>query len=184
MDYSDLDELIDATETPLYEEFTQAAEFLAKNHASLMPDDLLQFYALYKQGTVGDCNTSKPGIFNIQNRAKWNAWNDVRGVPQDQARARYVENITEHFPSWKQETKSAGWVSVSTQKIEADDDKQSEETLTDFIRNNDLAKVEKFMSLLKPGEINELDKCGLGKSSFYFSFFVYKFYRGFLYNSL
>lgn len=161
MDYSDLDELVDDTETPAYEEFALAAEYLAKNHSNLLPDVLLELYAFYKQGTAGDCNTSKPGIFNIQSRAKWNAWNDLRGMTKEQARIKYVEKILSHFPQWKQTTKSAGWVAVSTQLNYADSE-QAEDTLADFIRNNDLAKAENVLSLLKPGEINELDADGIG----------------------
>lgn len=31
----------------------------------------LQFYSLYKQATVGDVNTSRPGMFDLTGKAKW-----------------------------------------------------------------------------------------------------------------
>jgi len=33
-----------------------------------------ELYALFKQATVGDCNTSRPGIFDQKGRYKWDAW--------------------------------------------------------------------------------------------------------------
>ena len=33
--------------------------------------DQLELYALYKQVTVGDCNTARPGFFAMTDRAKW-----------------------------------------------------------------------------------------------------------------
>lgn len=35
---------------------------------------LLKFYAYFKQATQGDCKTSKPSIFKVVERAKWDAW--------------------------------------------------------------------------------------------------------------
>ncbi|RCN40262.1 acyl CoA binding protein [Ancylostoma caninum] len=31
----------------------------------------LEFYSLFKQATVGDVNTDRPGIFSIVERRKW-----------------------------------------------------------------------------------------------------------------
>lgn len=160
MDYSDLDELVGDTETPLYQDFERAAKFLTTHHASLMPDDLLQLYAMYKQGTVGDCNTPKPGIFNIQSRAKWNAWNDLKGTAVEQARTAYIQKITEQFPDWRQASKEASWAAVSRQQQLCEP--YDGTTLADFIKDEDLTKVIKFLSSLKTDEVNELDESGLG----------------------
>jgi acyl-CoA-binding protein len=35
---------------------------------------LLKFYAYYKQSTLGSCNTSRPSMFKVVDRAKWDAW--------------------------------------------------------------------------------------------------------------
>lgn len=42
--------------------------------------DRLALYGLYKQVTVGDNNTAKPGIFDLKAKAKWSAWNDRKGI--------------------------------------------------------------------------------------------------------
>lgn len=160
MDYSDLDELVGDTETPLYQDFERAAKFLTTHHDALMPDDLLGLYALYKQGTVGDCDTPKPGIFNIQSRAKWNAWNDIKGTSVEQARIGYIDKITAHFPDWKQSTKEASWAAVS--RVQDVREADNSTTLADFIKDEDLEKVIKYLSSLKEDEVNELDESGLG----------------------
>ena len=42
--------------------FDQAAADVKNLKASPSNDELLQLYALFKQGSVGDCNTSRPGM--------------------------------------------------------------------------------------------------------------------------
>lgn len=54
-------------------------------------DELLQLYSHYKQATVGDNTTEKPGLFDLAKKAKWNAWNDLNGMSQEEAEAKYIE---------------------------------------------------------------------------------------------
>ena len=60
---------------------------------NLSNDDKLEFYSFYKQGTIGDCNTSKPGIFDMVGRYKWDAWNSKKGMTSEQAKAAYFEKV-------------------------------------------------------------------------------------------
>lgn len=53
-------------------------------------DDLLELYALFKQGTVGDVSGKRPGTFDFKGRAKYDAWSKVAGKPSAQAKAEYV----------------------------------------------------------------------------------------------
>ena len=58
-----------------------------------IPDkDLLILYALYKQGTVGDVNTERPGWTDFKGKAKWDAWSEKKGLPQQVAQAEYVKH--------------------------------------------------------------------------------------------
>ena len=41
--------------------------------------ELLQIYSLFKQGTVGDVNTDRPGFLDLKGKAKWDAWAGVKG---------------------------------------------------------------------------------------------------------
>ncbi|EGR34110.1 hypothetical protein IMG5_023240 [Ichthyophthirius multifiliis] len=76
------------------ENFELAAEeiknFIAGN-GKVSDDNLLQFYAFYKQGTVGDCNTDKPGMLALKDKAKWEAWNAKKGMNQNDAKTEYVK---------------------------------------------------------------------------------------------
>jgi acyl-CoA-binding protein len=56
------------------------------------PDNstLLQLYALYKQATQGDNTTPKPSLTDLVARAKWDAWNALKGTPPEEAMRRYA----------------------------------------------------------------------------------------------
>jgi acyl-CoA-binding protein len=59
------------------------------------PDNatLLRLYALYKQGSQGDNDQPRPGFSDIVARAKWDAWNGLKGLGREDAMRQYVELI-------------------------------------------------------------------------------------------
>lgn len=59
------------------------------------PDNatLLKIYGLYKQATSGDVTDKKPGFSDMIGRAKWDAWNALKGTDADAARQQYVDLI-------------------------------------------------------------------------------------------
>ncbi len=59
------------------------------------PDNatLLKLYALYKQGSTGDADGKRPGFTDMVGRAKWDAWNELKGQTQDEARQAYIDLI-------------------------------------------------------------------------------------------
>jgi diazepam-binding inhibitor (GABA receptor modulator, acyl-CoA-binding protein) len=59
------------------------------------PDNstLLKIYGLYKQATEGDNGEKKPGFSDMVGRAKWEAWDSVRGIAGTAAMQQYVELI-------------------------------------------------------------------------------------------
>jgi diazepam-binding inhibitor (GABA receptor modulator, acyl-CoA-binding protein) len=57
------------------------------------PDELLELYALYKQGTQGDVTGSRPGMLDFKARAKFDAWEKKRGLSGDAAQKAYVELV-------------------------------------------------------------------------------------------
>ena len=59
------------------------------------PDNatLLKIYALYKQATAGDNTEKKPGFGDMVGRAKWDAWNGMKGTSSDDAMQQYVDLI-------------------------------------------------------------------------------------------
>ncbi|KAI0076012.1 Acbp from Moniliophthora Perniciosa [Panus rudis PR-1116 ss-1] len=58
-------------------------------------DDQLYFYKYYKQATIGDVNTPRPGLLDFTGKAKWDAWKSVEGVSKEEAYAKYVEKLIE-----------------------------------------------------------------------------------------
>ncbi|KAF5337930.1 hypothetical protein D9758_013106 [Tetrapyrgos nigripes] len=58
-------------------------------------DDQLIFYKYYKQATIGDCNTSRPGILDFVGKAKWDAWDSVKGTSKEDAMTEYVKAFKE-----------------------------------------------------------------------------------------
>lgn len=57
-------------------------------------ETLLQLYSLYKQGSVGDINIEPPSNpFDIVGKAKYNAWNELKGKTQEAAMQEYIDLI-------------------------------------------------------------------------------------------
>ena len=59
------------------------------------PDNmtLLKIYALYKQATAGDVDGKRPGFSDMVGRAKWDAWNELKGKSADAAKQDYIDLI-------------------------------------------------------------------------------------------
>ena len=59
------------------------------------PDNmtLLKIYALYKQASSGDNADKKPGFTDMVGRAKWDAWNALKGTSDTDAMQQYVDLI-------------------------------------------------------------------------------------------
>ena len=72
----------------------EAAVANSKN-LSERPDNatLLKIYALYKQATAGDNTEKKPSFSDMVGRAKWDAWNGMKGTSSDDAKQQYVDLI-------------------------------------------------------------------------------------------
>jgi len=55
--------------------------------------ELLELYALYKQGSSGDVQGSRPGMLDFKGRAKFDAWAGKKGIAKDAAQRAYVELV-------------------------------------------------------------------------------------------
>jgi diazepam-binding inhibitor (GABA receptor modulator, acyl-CoA-binding protein) len=53
-------------------------------------EELLQLYALYKQATEGDATGDRPGGFDFKAIAKFDAWEELKGKSQEQAKKDYI----------------------------------------------------------------------------------------------
>ncbi len=79
----------------LQEQFDQA-QADSKN-LSERPDNmtLLKIYALYKQASAGDVDGKRPGFTDMVGRAKFDAWEGLKGTSKDEAMQQYVDLIEE-----------------------------------------------------------------------------------------
>ncbi|KAI8877685.1 ACBP-domain-containing protein [Backusella circina FSU 941] len=59
----------------------------------LLKDEKLELYALYKQATEGDISIQRPGLFDVVGRAKWDAWEKIKGLTTLNAKHAYVEAL-------------------------------------------------------------------------------------------
>ena len=57
---------------------------------------LLELYALYKQATMGDVKDERPEGFDLVAAAKFDAWEDRRGMTREDAMAAYIA-LVEHL---------------------------------------------------------------------------------------
>lgn len=79
----------------LQEDFDKAAEDVKRLKSTPADDELLELYALYKQATVGDVNTDRPGMLDFKGKAKWDAWNHKKGTDSDKSKQDYVNKVQE-----------------------------------------------------------------------------------------
>ncbi len=76
-------------------ETTFEAAVAASRELTQRPDNatLLKIYALYKQATAGDVQGERPGFSDMVGRAKWDAWNGLKGTASTDAMQQYIDLI-------------------------------------------------------------------------------------------
>jgi diazepam-binding inhibitor (GABA receptor modulating acyl-CoA-binding protein) len=56
-------------------------------------ETLLRLYALYKQAAHGDVSGRRPGMTDFVGRAKYDAWEGLKGVSKDKAMLDYINQV-------------------------------------------------------------------------------------------
>ena len=54
-------------------------------------EDQLKLYSLYQQAKIGDVSGRRPGLTNVVNRAKYRAWEQLRGTSRYSAMQEFVK---------------------------------------------------------------------------------------------
>jgi len=54
---------------------------------------MLKMYALFKQASGGDVDGKRPGFTDMVGRAKWDAWNGVKGKAGPEAMQEYIDLV-------------------------------------------------------------------------------------------
>ena len=89
-----MDELNKLTKDDLNKLFTIQSENIL-NAKEVSNEDKLYLYKYYKQATAGDNDTEQPSFFNFTGKAKWNAWNEVKGTSKIDAMEKYINKVNE-----------------------------------------------------------------------------------------
>ncbi|MCK5789345.1 MAG: acyl-CoA-binding protein [Alcanivorax sp.] len=81
----------------LKQEFDEAVNFVQSGQGDFKPDNnmKLEFYALFKQATEGDVKGKKPGITDFVGRAKYGAWEKLKGMSAEKAMQTYIGKLAE-----------------------------------------------------------------------------------------
>ncbi|NXN13753.1 ACBP protein, partial [Indicator maculatus] len=74
----------------LQADFEGAAEDVKKLKTRPSDEELKDLYGLYKQATVGDVNIECPGMLDVKGKTKWEAWNQKKGLSQEDAMSAYI----------------------------------------------------------------------------------------------
>lgn len=78
-------------------DFNKCVEYIKNSEKINIDNDTkLYFYAHYKQSLIGDCNISRPvGLFNLSEKLKYDAWNNLKGLSKIQAKKNYINKFNE-----------------------------------------------------------------------------------------
>ena len=72
--------------------FNKAFNNLSALEENLAPDIMLKLYAYYKQGLAGD-NFSYDGNIDVRDAFKFNAWTQLNGMSQEEAKKQYIKLV-------------------------------------------------------------------------------------------
>jgi len=147
--------------------FNSATEYIRQIGGRLESDQLLYFYARFKQAKEGKCNVPKPSFFDFQGKAKWDAWNNLGNMEKSQAKIEYISLLTNMDQEWKNKLGTTGpgggdsdpstnqstalGVSVSVMANPDTELSADQKTIFDWCKEGDLNKVR---DLLTAGSVN------------------------------
>lgn len=78
----------------LDEEFEKYVE-LGNNMPPQTADNMLIAYSYYKQAVIGDNTEERPLHSNVIRTFKHDAWMRLKGMPQEEAKKKYIDHIKE-----------------------------------------------------------------------------------------
>mmetsp|Transcript_25905 Transcript_25905/g.60046 ORF Transcript_25905/g.60046 Transcript_25905/m.60046 type:complete len:96 (-) Transcript_25905:279-566(-) len=76
--------------------FQEAANLIANGKptkGSAGTEDKLKLYGLYKQAKEGDNTTAAPWSIQWETKAKWEAWEAVKGKSKEAAMTEYIAEV-------------------------------------------------------------------------------------------
>lgn len=78
--------------------FEEAYKFASNTNKKLPPDVMLQFYAYYKQATMGtDYKKSESNEEALRSSFKLHAWFQLKHLTQEEAKEGYIKLVKKHL---------------------------------------------------------------------------------------
>lgn len=76
-------------------QFEQSVQYIQSAEGDFKPSNelKLEFYGLYKQATEGDVSGKRPGMMDFVGRAKYDAWEKLKGTSSEQAMQQYIDRL-------------------------------------------------------------------------------------------
>lgn len=91
----------------IQDEFNRAVEFIrtppGNNPVKTSNNQKLKMYARFKQATIGPCSQhggEQPWAVQIEQRAKWDSWNALGDMSQQEAMQQYIDILKQIVPNW------------------------------------------------------------------------------------
>uniref|UniRef100_A0A8C4QLE7 Acyl-CoA-binding protein n=1 Tax=Eptatretus burgeri TaxID=7764 RepID=A0A8C4QLE7_EPTBU len=75
--------------------FDKAAKEVKNLKVKPTDTEMLEIYCLFKQATVGDVNTERPGMLDFKGKAKWDSWEAKKGMSKEDAMKAYITKVEE-----------------------------------------------------------------------------------------
>lgn len=131
-------------------------------------EELLYFYARFKQANNGPCNTSRPGLFDFQGKQKWDAWKKMGDKSRRDSMLEYVNELTAIDPEWEEKMdsgkvkpKSGMGVAVSTLHDSDEAILDVDKSIYDWCKEGNIEQVIQRLNSKDDNDVNALDQNGL-----------------------
>ncbi|XP_031846542.1 acyl-CoA-binding domain-containing protein 6 [Nomia melanderi] len=146
----------------LEDTFNKAANYLQNIVSELDTNEILKFYALYKQATTGSCNISKPNWYQVKARQKWEAWKNLNDMTCNDAMINYIEELTRISPNWEKDIESEPQKRVAVSRLMNAEEQISDtdKTFLDWIKEGHEQNVQETLKR-EQGLVNIMDSEGL-----------------------
>lgn len=79
----------------LKQKFDETVNYVQNAEGDFKPSNelKLEMYALFKQATTGDVSGKKPGMMDLVGKAKYGAWEKLKGTSSEEAMQIYIDKI-------------------------------------------------------------------------------------------
>lgn len=100
----------------LEQKFNEMVQAVREASIDFKPDNnqKLKLYAFYKQVTVGDVEGKCPSVLKMVERAKWMAWDSIKGQSKEQAMRGYLSVFGYEFSEAQATDKKSALPDIST----------------------------------------------------------------------